>query len=70
VFRLAVAMGATSLVVAHNHPSGVLTPSAEDKAVTRQLVSAGRLLDIPVHDHLIVGLTPDEYYSFAESGQL
>lgn len=70
VFRLAVAMGATALVVAHNHPSGVLTPSSEDKAVTRQLVAAGRLLDIPVHDHLIIGSTPDDYFSFAEAGLL
>jgi DNA repair protein RadC len=40
--------------MAHNHPSGDPTPSADDRLVTEQLVAAGRLLDIPVHDHLIM----------------
>ena len=70
VFRIAIAMGAVAIVLAHNHPSGVLTPSAEDRAVTTQLVAAGRLLDIPVHDHIIVGLDPTAFTSFAASGLL
>jgi len=52
----------------HNHPSGDPTPSAEDRVVTEQLVAAGRLLDIPVHDHIIVGR--GRYVSFAEAGLL
>src|SRR5713101_8441266 len=48
VFRLAIAEGAAGIVVVHNHPSGDPTPSADDRAVTRQLVDAGEVLDIPV----------------------
>ena len=68
VFRLAIAEGAAGIIVAHNHPSGDPTPSADDRAVTRQLVDAGRLLDIPVYDHVIVA--DGRYVSFAESGLL
>lgn len=68
VFRLAIANGAASIIVAHNHPSGTTEPSADDRAVTRQLVEAGRLLDIPVCDHLI--LNGEQYFSFAEAGLL
>jgi len=68
VFRLAIAFGAAGIIVAHNHPSGDPTPSADDRAITRQLVDAGRLLDIPVYDHLILGAA--RYLSFAEAGLL
>ncbi len=68
VFRAAIAEAAAGIIVVHNHPSGDPTPSADDRAVTRQLVEAGRLLDVPVHDHVIVG--GDRYVSFAEAGLL
>ena len=68
VFREAIAERAAAVVLVHNHPSGDPTPSAEDRAVTQQLVAAGRLLDIPVHDHVIIGR--GRYMSFAESGLL
>jgi DNA repair protein RadC len=68
VFRAAIAEAAAGIVVLHNHPSGNPAPSADDRAVTRQLVDAGRLLDIPVYDHVIVG--GDRYFSFAEAGLL
>lgn len=55
VFREAVKDGAVGIIVAHNHPSGDPTPSPEDVAVTRQLRDAGKLLDIPVLDHVIIG---------------
>jgi DNA repair protein RadC len=55
VFREAVRENAAALVVAHNHPSGDPTPSPEDVAVTRRLAEVGRLLDIPLLDHVIVG---------------
>lgn len=55
VFRQAIREGASSLIVAHNHPSGDPTPSPEDIEVTRRLVDVGKILDIPVLDHLIVG---------------
>jgi DNA repair protein RadC len=64
VFRVAIRDGATAIIVAHNHPSGDPTPSADDLAVTERLVEAGRLLDIPVLDHVIIGdgHTPDRLY--------
>lgn len=68
VFRAAISEAAATIVVVHNHPSGNPAPSADDRAVTRQLVEAGRLLDIPVTDHVIVG--GDRYFSFAEAGLL
>ena len=68
VFRAAIAEAAAGIIVVHNHPSGDPTPSAEDRDVTRQLVEAGRLLDLPVYDHVIVG--GERYVSFAEAGLL
>jgi DNA repair protein RadC len=68
VFREAIAERAAAIILVHNHPSGDPTPSADDRAVTTQLVAAGRLLDIPVHDHVIVGR--GRYTSFAEAGLL
>jgi hypothetical protein len=55
VFRSAVRLNASALVVAHNHPSGDPTPSAEDVAVTREMASAGRVLDIALLDHVVLG---------------
>ena len=68
VFREAIAERAASVILVHNHPSGDPTPSADDRKVTSQLVAAGKLLDIPVHDHVIIGR--GRYASFAESGLL
>jgi DNA repair protein RadC len=55
VFREAIKAAAAGMIVVHNHPSGDPTPSPEDLAVTRNLVEAGRLLDIPVLDHVVIG---------------
>jgi DNA repair protein RadC len=68
VFREAIAERAAAIVLVHNHPSGDPTPSPDDRLVTEQLVAAGRLLDIPVHDHVIIGR--GRYVSFAEAGLL
>jgi DNA repair protein RadC len=68
VFRAAIAEAAAGVILVHNHPSGSPTPSPEDRAVTTQLVAAGKLLDVPVYDHVIVG--GDRYFSFAEAGLL
>lgn len=68
VFRAAIAEAAAGIIVVHNHPSGDPAPSAEDRAVTRQLAEAGRLLDVPVYDHIIVA--GDRFYSFAAEGLL
>lgn len=68
VFREAIAERAAAIILVHNHPSGDPTPSSDDRIVTEQLVAAGRLLGIPVHDHLIVGR--GRYVSFVEAGLL
>lgn len=55
IFRHAIKANAAALIVAHNHPSGDPAPSPEDVAVTRAIVAAGKLLDIDVLDHLVIG---------------
>jgi DNA repair protein RadC len=55
IFRLALVRNCPSIIVCHNHPSGDPTPSPEDIAVTEQLVQAGRVLDIELVDHLVIG---------------
>lgn len=68
VFRAAIAEAAAGIIVVHNHPSGDPTPSAEDRAVTRQLVAAGQLLDVPLYDHVVIA--GDRFLSFAAAGLL
>jgi DNA repair protein RadC len=68
VFRAAVAEASSAVILVHNHPSGDPTPSSEDRDVTRQLADAGRIIGIPVVDHLIVG--DARYVSFVEAGLL
>ena len=62
--------GASSVVTIHNHPSGDPTPSREDIRLTRQLVEAAKLLDMRLHDHLIVGNGTEAWASLAERGLL
>jgi DNA repair protein RadC len=66
VFRDAIKRNCAAIIVAHNHPSGDPTPSPEDVEVTRQLVAAGKLLDIEVLDHLIIG--QQRFVSLRERG--
>ncbi len=66
VFNRAVKLRATSIILAHNHPSGETHPSSEDKAITQRLCEAGEILGIPVLDHLIIG--GQNYVSFKEMG--
>ncbi|TET38361.1 MAG: JAB domain-containing protein [Dehalococcoidia bacterium] len=66
VFREAVRENCPAIIVVHNHPSGDPTPSQEDVQVTEQIVQAGRLLDIEVLDHLIIG--QQRYVSLKERG--
>lgn len=68
VFKAAVLANAAALIVAHNHPSGNPEPSREDIKVTKQLVEAGKVMGIPIHDHLI--LTDHGHTSLAERGLL
>ena len=71
IFRGAIECKAVSLMVAHNHPSGSLKASPEDKHLTHSLMEAGRILDIKLLEHIIVGITPSgrsDYYSFHDNG--
>jgi DNA repair protein RadC len=68
VFKAAIDGLAASVILVHNHPSGNPEPSNEDKMITRQLVDAGKLIGIPVHDHVIIA--GSRYTSFAERGLL
>lgn len=68
VFRPAILAAAHGIVLVHNHPSGDPEPSAEDRAVTRQLVEAGRAVGIQVLDHVVLG--DGRFASFAEAGLL
>ena len=63
-FRQAVAENASAILLVHNHPSGDPTPSAEDLRITRQLVEAGKILDIKVQDHVIIGRASDSQPGF------
>ncbi len=68
VFKDAIKHGACSLIVVHNHPSGDATPSAEDNMITDQLAAAGKLVGIPLLDHIIIG--DGQYVSLREKGLL
>ncbi|MBR2313308.1 MAG: DNA repair protein RadC [Akkermansia sp.] len=72
IFRDAILCNASSIILAHNHPSGDSTPSKLDRELTRNLVTAGESLHIPIIDHIIIGtITSDgspTYYSFREHG--
>ena len=74
IFREALKAGAEEIIVAHNHPSGDLTPSKADIAATKRLREAGELLSVPLIDHLIIGKPsagdggPPAFVSLAEHG--
>jgi DNA repair protein RadC len=68
IFKMALDHNASSVILAHNHPSNNLKPSDNDVKLTKKLQEAGKALDIPVLDHIIVG--NDNYFSFADEGLL
>lgn len=68
VFAPAVRDSTAALIFLHNHPSGDPAPSREDRDCTQRLIHAGQILGIRVLDHIVLGY--DDYYSFADSGQL
>lgn len=68
IFKNALTLNATCIVLGHNHPSGNPRPSEEDRLLTKKLVGAGKLLDISVVDHIIIG--NERYYSFRDHGEL
>jgi DNA repair protein RadC len=68
IFGKALALRASAMVLIHNHPSGNNTPSQSDITLTDNLKEAGKFLDLPILDHIIVA--GNRYYSFADSGRL
>ena len=66
VYYEAIREGATSIIVAHNHPSGDPSPSSDDISITKRLVEVGEILNIPLLDHIIIG--HKTHYSFKEEG--
>jgi len=68
VYSIPLQKRAVNLIFVHNHPSGELKPSREDKDVTDRLIQVGKFVDIPVLDHMII--SDKDYYSFADSGVL
>ena len=62
--------GAAALILVHNHPSGDPAPSREDLRLTRQLADGARLLDLRLHDHIIVGNGTEQWVSLAQRGNL
>ena len=68
IFQHALLANASSMILAHNHPSGNLKPSKEDITITRKIQQAGKIMEITVLDHVIV--TWEGYYSFADEGAM
>ena len=68
IFKVAIRQSAASVILVHNHPSGKLDPSKEDLTVTQQLIESGKMLEIPVQDHLIV--SGDKFLSLKEEGYI
>ena len=64
IFQAAILCNAQNIILCHNHPSGNLEPSPQDRAITKKVIEAGKLLDIHISDHLI--LTSESFYSFAD----
>ena len=68
IFKIALDHHASSIILGHNHPSGIANPSEADNKVTQKVKNAGLMLDIAVLDHVIIGDT--DYYSYADNGAL
>ena len=68
IFKRALDLGATCIVLGHNHPSGNPRPSKDDRMLTQKIDAAGKLLDIAVIDHIIIG--KERYYSFRDHGEM
>ena len=66
IFQRAILSNAASVILAHNHPSGDPTPSSEDTELTKKLVDAGKILDIPILDHVVIG--EGKFVSLKERG--
>ena len=68
IFKAVLENNGAAIILAHNHPSGVVSPSEADRQLTQKMKDAGKMLDMPVIDHIIIG--DAEYFSFADEGML
>tara|TARA_R110002050_G_scaffold200591_1_gene335577 strand:- start:130057 stop:130758 length:702 start_codon:yes stop_codon:yes gene_type:complete len=68
ILKLAIDQLASGIVMAHNHPSGSIKPSEQDKSLTKKIVQAARMLDLKVLDHIIIG--EEDFFSFADENLL
>ena len=68
LFKKAIEIGAVAIIICHNHPSGKINPSIEDKNLTKKIKLGGMSLDIKLLDHLII--TEKSYFSFADNGEI
>jgi len=69
VFSAAIADNATAIIIAHNHPSGVHTPSKLDKQLTKRISSGAKIMGISLLDHIIFSEDEDSFFSFADQGE-
>ena len=68
VLKPAILASATAIFLAHNHPSEDVSPSREDEAITARIIKAAHIIGIKVHEHLIISMWGDRYFSFADAG--
>jgi DNA repair protein RadC len=68
VLKPAILSNAASMILSHNHPSNDLEPSPDDIAITRKIIRAAEIVGIQVHEHLIISMEDESYYSFADQG--
>lgn len=68
IFRRAISKGTDKIILAHNHPSGEVEPSDADRSITKRAVAAGKILEIELLDHVILG--GENYYSFKEDEEI
>ncbi len=68
VLREAIAAQATSMILVHNHPTGNVSPSRADDLLTKRLADAGKIMNITLQDHVIVG--GNDFYSYRDNGKL
>jgi len=68
VLKPAIISNSSAMILCHNHPSNDLVPSPEDIAITKRIVHASKILGIHVHEHLIISMEDEQYYSFADNG--
>ena len=70
LLKPAITRLASSIILCHNHPSGTASPSSEDRALTRRAASAAELIDVRLLDHVIITSDSEQFYSFADHGEL